>query len=168
MPTAPFEPVPESARDAREFVRDCLDGRGRPDLDVAVLLVSVLATNAVVGSRLTFTVTVDVSADCIQIAVSDLSAVLPVPRLDDDGDTSGRGRAIVAAEADRWGIDPTPGGSEHGLSCAAEPPVSTTQPDHQRATSAGPPTPPRHTGSRPPSARTPPLGTSRAFSRRHG
>jgi hypothetical protein len=107
--TASFEPVPESARGAREFVRDCLAGRGVPDSDVAILLVSVLATNAIMHSRLTFDVSVEVTARCVQIAVSDLSAVLPTPRI--DVGFAERGLTMVAAEAERWGIDPAPGGT---------------------------------------------------------
>jgi anti-sigma regulatory factor (Ser/Thr protein kinase) len=109
--TASFEPVPESAKQARCFVRDCLAGRAVSNPDVAVLLVSEMATNAIVHSRLTFTVSVEVSADCVQVAVSDLRAVLPAPHQLDDDDTGGLGLAMVAAAADRWGIAPTDGGT---------------------------------------------------------
>jgi hypothetical protein len=108
VPTASFEPVPESARGAREFVRACLAGGAVPDRDLAVLLVSVLATNAIMHSRLTFDVSVEMTARCVQIAVTDLSAVLPTPRT--DVDFAERGLTMVAAEADRWGIEATNGG----------------------------------------------------------
>jgi hypothetical protein len=107
VPTASFEPVPESASEARRFVRDCLAGRSVPDPDMAVLLVSVLATNAIIHSRLTFAISVEVTATgCVQVAVSDLRAVLPTPQADVE-DTSGRGLTMVTAIATRWGVDLT-------------------------------------------------------------
>jgi len=111
VPTATFEPIPPSAGEARRFVHDYLAERAVPDPDMAVLLVSVLATNAIRHSRLTFAVSVEVTAaGCVRIAVSDLSSVLPTPHPADVDDTSGRGLTMVAAIATRWGIDPTPEG----------------------------------------------------------
>ncbi len=101
---------PENAKAARDFVRSCLTSTFGFDTDVIVLLASELATNAILHSRLTFEVSVEVTATCIEVSVDDLSAILPVPRQAADTETSGRGLAIVRAAADRWGIEPTPHG----------------------------------------------------------
>jgi hypothetical protein len=107
---ATFEPVPKSAMAARRFVADCLAPGGDHDIALVVLLANELATNAIVHSRLTFEVTVDLTATCVKISVDDLSAVLPVVGRPSDEGTGGRGLAMIAAIADRWGIEPTPAG----------------------------------------------------------
>ncbi len=94
----------------RRFVAGCLAGSVDLDADLAVLLASELATNAIVHSRLTFDVSVDVTATCVKVAVDDLSAVLPVVGQPSDEDTGGRSLAIIEATADRWGIELTAGG----------------------------------------------------------
>ncbi len=99
-----------SARVVRRFVAGCVAGHAGLDVDLAVLIASELATNAIVHSRLAFHVSVDVTATCVQVAVDDLSAVLPVVGQPREEDTGGRGLAIIEAAADRWGIKPTAGG----------------------------------------------------------
>jgi hypothetical protein len=111
VPTASFEPVPESAREVKRFVGACLADQAVPDPAMAVLLVSALATNAIVQSRLTFAVSVEVTpTGCVQIAVSDLSAVLPTPHQADVDDTNAIMLTMIATIATRWGIDTTLGG----------------------------------------------------------
>jgi hypothetical protein len=106
-----FEPVPESVRMARDLVREALAERSDIDIEVAVLLVSELATNAVVHSGLIFGVGIVAGSDCVRIFVDDPSPILPWPvgRADDDA-TSGRGLDIVAALASAWGRETTDDG----------------------------------------------------------
>ena len=65
MHKATFEPLPESAKAARDFVRNYLAGRPAEGRDLAVLLVSELATNAIIHVGLPFRVCVDPSTPCI-------------------------------------------------------------------------------------------------------
>ena len=103
-----FEAVPASARGAREFVRACLANHRRADLDLGVLLVSELATNAIVHVGLPFRVRIDLSfAPCIWVGVDDLSSILSEPGQVDINAAHGRGLFLVAALAARWGIYPT-------------------------------------------------------------
>jgi hypothetical protein len=107
VPQASFEPVPQSARAARNFVRTCLSSAAGLDTDMVVLLATELATNAILHSRLSFVVSVELLPDCVHVGVEDLSAVLPVPGQAADSDVGGRGLAMVATAAHRWGIEPT-------------------------------------------------------------
>ncbi len=88
-----------------------LDQAGAAErIDDAKLVVSELATNAVVHARSPFTVTVRVSQADVLIAVSDQSAQMPV-RPDGSGhDDSGRGLALVTAVAEQWMVDQIPAG----------------------------------------------------------
>jgi anti-sigma regulatory factor (Ser/Thr protein kinase) len=107
---ATFAPVPENAVAVRRFVAGCLAGRPEPEVDLAVLLASELATNAIIHVGLPFTVQVDLFGTCIWVGVDDASAVLAAPLHVDPLSTSGRGMAMVEALADRWGIEPTASG----------------------------------------------------------
>jgi len=97
---------------ARRFVIDTLAAWGCVDvLDVAALIATELATNAVLHARTDFTVTVSHSPEgTIRIAVRDASPVRPRPRRAGPFDGSGRGLALVEALAASWGTDPLPGG----------------------------------------------------------
>jgi anti-sigma regulatory factor (Ser/Thr protein kinase) len=76
----------------------------------AVLLTSELATNAVLHSGCEhFTVEVTQIGGASRIAVSDCHPNLR-PRRDDD-DEGGRGLALVADLAERWGIQDQPAGA---------------------------------------------------------
>jgi anti-sigma regulatory factor (Ser/Thr protein kinase) len=107
---ATFEPVPESAKAARDFVRGCLPGGAGGPGDVVALLASELATNAIVHARSNFVVWVEVGPHCVRVGVEDASPALPVIRPDGHADTGGRGLAIIDALADRWGAESTPKG----------------------------------------------------------
>jgi hypothetical protein len=108
MRRATFEPIPASAYSARRFVRDCLVATGATaDLDVAVLLVSELATNAIVHARSEFDVWVDLTGPCVRMGVDDRSDVLPSPTQADPDATRGRGLAMIEVASDRWGVERT-------------------------------------------------------------
>jgi anti-sigma regulatory factor (Ser/Thr protein kinase) len=84
-------------------VRSCLDGVR--DLDAIVLLVSELATNAVIHARTSFEVTVVHLGNRVRVGVADASTARPVLGDASDGATSGRGLLIVDALSDKWGTD---------------------------------------------------------------
>jgi anti-sigma regulatory factor (Ser/Thr protein kinase) len=98
-----FPAVPESVAAARRFTRAAL-ARHDVDpeiIDTATLLVSELATNAVVHATSTIRLRIGVS-DEIRVEVRDASEGAPV--LEDVGPEreSGRGLAIVTSLADDW------------------------------------------------------------------
>jgi hypothetical protein len=109
---ATFEPVGQSAKAARDFVRDCLASNdlGDSDPELAVLLVSELATNAIVHAGHTFVVWVICSPPCVRVGVDDPSPELPVLGHPGADDISGRGLAMIGALADRWGVEAGPVG----------------------------------------------------------
>ncbi|MCM2393627.1 ATP-binding protein [Streptomyces albipurpureus] len=84
------------------------------DVDMVVLAVSELVTNAVIhGSRPGDPVAVSVERDerTLRVSVEDRSVALPCPRAAGDGEDSGRGLGLVAASADRWGVIPRTDGT---------------------------------------------------------
>lgn len=78
--------------------------------EVAELLTSELATNAVMHARTTFTVTVTSARRAVRIAVRDGSVRLPRVRSPGPYELDGRGMTLVANLAPRWGVDPVRGG----------------------------------------------------------
>jgi anti-sigma regulatory factor (Ser/Thr protein kinase) len=106
-----FPAVPESVGSARRFTRAAL---GRHDveprlIDTAMLLVSELATNAIVHASSTLTLRIDVGDD-IRIEVCDTDEAPPVMGDADVDQESGRGLAIVTSLADDWSWSPRPSG----------------------------------------------------------
>jgi PAS domain S-box-containing protein len=101
-----LEPVPESAREARDVVRDLLERVQRPDLvETAGLLVSELVTNAIVHARTPIELEVSAGPDGVWVGVSDRSPNQPVPRRYGRTATTGRGLELVGLMADRHGAD---------------------------------------------------------------
>jgi anti-sigma regulatory factor (Ser/Thr protein kinase) len=108
-------PQVASVRTARRLVTSRLaTAAPSPDMvgEVAELLTSELATNAVVHARTRFTVSVGVQRDSLRVAVRDGSFDLPRVREPKPDDLAGRGMALVAALAPRWGVHPVNGGKE--------------------------------------------------------
>jgi anti-sigma regulatory factor (Ser/Thr protein kinase) len=112
MHRATFEPVPASARAARQFVGDYLSASDATGgLDLVLVLVSELATNSIVHARTVFNVWVDVTGRGVRVGVDDLDDTLPAPTTQAVPEsTGGRGLAMVEAAADRWGVAYTRGG----------------------------------------------------------
>jgi anti-sigma regulatory factor (Ser/Thr protein kinase) len=69
------------------------------------LVVTELATNAVLHARSDFTVAVSIQPDAVRIAVRDSSAVLPAPGDGRPGAATGRGLRIVAAVSREWAAE---------------------------------------------------------------
>ncbi|MFN8074940.1 MAG: ATP-binding protein [Kineosporiaceae bacterium] len=110
------EPRLSAARRAREFVRQHTCTRHASNVvDVALLLVSELVTNAVRHGRPPIRVEMDCEGEhSIAVRVHDGGASLPaVIDLTTDVDPSaegGRGLAIVQALSDSWGVTGVDGG----------------------------------------------------------
>jgi PAS domain S-box-containing protein len=99
-------PVPESARAARETVRDAVDEVGRSDLsDTAGLLVSEIVTNAIVHARTSIELDVTAGPAGLRVAVRDRSPNPPVPRHYGRAATTGRGLGLLELLSDRHGTD---------------------------------------------------------------
>lgn len=96
-----------SPRAARTLVAETLRGWGYEGrlLYEAQLVVSELATNAVVYSHNQFSVLVGAEGPAVRISVRDLSSVKPVPRPTDPDAVAGRGLQLVGAIANDWGTD---------------------------------------------------------------
>lgn len=107
-----FEPTLTAAGAARRFVDDVLRGWGHVALlPEAELVVSELATNAVVHTGQRFTVSLNRTGENrVRIAVTDASPATPTMRGSDPYATNGRGIRIVAAVAQEWGVDESPDG----------------------------------------------------------
>lgn len=102
-----FEPTLTAAAAARRFVDDVLRAWGLGALlPEAELVVSELATNAVVHTGKRFTVGLSrAGGDGVRVAVSDASPTAPTMRQSDPLATNGRGIRIVAAVAQEWGLE---------------------------------------------------------------
>lgn len=103
-----------SVRLARRFVTSVLGEALREDerglIETAGLLVSELATNAVLHARTPFTVTVEASEGCVRVEVYDSSPVLPARRPYTVTASTGRGIAIIHDLATDEGAERRGGG----------------------------------------------------------
>ncbi len=101
---APEAPAPASARG---FVADVLREHGYADRAVedAQLVISELATNAVVHARSALTVRVLPGRGSVRLSIDDTSEAAPVRRRRDPAAQSGRGLWIVGTLAERWGVE---------------------------------------------------------------
>jgi len=92
---------------ARRFALDALVARDVDDgvIHDTALIVSELATNAVLHARSPFTLEVRVDAEVVRIGVHDASPVSPQPRHQEPTAQSGRGLCLVSTLADTWGTE---------------------------------------------------------------
>jgi anti-sigma regulatory factor (Ser/Thr protein kinase) len=99
---------------ARTFVAQDLLRQNCPDdlVEDVELVVSELATNALVHGETGFTVRLRVRDEAVVVEVEDGSQHGPVLRAPADLDTNGRGVAIVEALSDEWGVDHYAGGGK--------------------------------------------------------
>jgi hypothetical protein len=106
-----FIPVPLAAHAVRRFVIDTLDEWGQSDLtDDAALVVSELASNALLHAESPFRVSIRWRGPVVRLSVHDASCLFPVCRAAPSEVPGGRGVGIVASLARRWGTDPVPEG----------------------------------------------------------
>jgi anti-sigma regulatory factor (Ser/Thr protein kinase) len=98
---------PASARMAREMAREVT---GPPEDARIALIVTELVTNAISHAEAAPWFSIDADAARVRVEVFDNGPGRPrITRVDATA-TSGRGVALVDAVADRWGVDPSPGG----------------------------------------------------------
>lgn len=135
-PPAAFDPAPampceleaefpwngRSPGQARHFVIDTLAAWGFcAIIDDAAVIITELATNAVLHAQTGFSVVVSRRPEgMVRIAVRDASLVRPQPRRAGPLETSGRGLRLVAALAARWGSGVVPDGKEIWAELPAE------------------------------------------------
>ena len=102
--TAAFVPVPSAVRAARRFATRTLGAWNDDDLigDTS-LIVSELATNAVLHASSPFRLSMNRSASSLRITVEDATPVAPVPRHPPADEPGGRGLGIVDRLSARWG-----------------------------------------------------------------
>jgi anti-sigma regulatory factor (Ser/Thr protein kinase) len=100
--------VPSSVARLRRFAVEQCRLSGRPvDCDTLALLVSEVATNALIHSRGDVRLSVLPDSSGVRAEVHDEGQGMPTPRepgLDAEG---GRGLGLVETLAARWGTDPT-------------------------------------------------------------
>jgi anti-sigma regulatory factor (Ser/Thr protein kinase) len=98
---------PASVREARVFTGDVLADGGveRSIIEVAVLLVSELVTNAIVHARGSICVTVHADAHWVRIEVEDHGRGRPVLRPATQNQAKGRGLGVIDKLATDWGTE---------------------------------------------------------------
>ena len=105
-------PDPSSVRLAREFVADAVGACSADTTHSAALLVSELATNAVLHARSSFVVSVEQGDGSVRISVTDHGEGRPTvgdPQPDED---HGRGLLIVQRLSHAWGVEATDDGGK--------------------------------------------------------
>lgn len=114
------ETVPASVARIRRFAVEACRGRAaRIDADTVALLVSEVATNALVHGTGQVLVRVVPSAGGVRIEVRDGSSRLPARRRATAVDEGGRGIALVEALAVAWGSEVTEDGKTVWFELAA-------------------------------------------------
>ena len=109
--SARFEADVGSVPQARAFVRRWLQESGAEHaFDEASLIVTELATNAVLHADSPYEVRLSRAGGVIRIEVADGDAGTPEPQPFSDVAESGRGIVIVSAISASWGIDAQPSG----------------------------------------------------------
>jgi anti-sigma regulatory factor (Ser/Thr protein kinase) len=88
---------------ARNFAVEAADSDG-PSTQVLQLVVSELATNAVLHAQSDFTVRVEQKGDAVTVTVCDGSTMPPVRKYYGPRAVTGRGIGIVEALVTRWGV----------------------------------------------------------------
>jgi anti-sigma regulatory factor (Ser/Thr protein kinase) len=92
--------------EARHFVAQTLCSWGLGQLvDDASIIVSELATNAIMHARSDFAVSLSSHGDAVRVSVRDRSPVMPVRRNPLPATISGRGLRMVTALTRRWGTE---------------------------------------------------------------
>jgi anti-sigma regulatory factor (Ser/Thr protein kinase) len=98
-----FDLQPESVQAVRSFVRELANEAGA-DAEVAALLASELAANAVIHANSAFEVRVGEDSEAFRVEIVN-DAPEMIVALEEPSDETGRGLHIVDALARRWGTD---------------------------------------------------------------
>ena len=97
-------PEPSSAGVARRFVASSLDA-GHEVGELAVLLVSELASNAVLHAQTVFELVVVIDDERLRVEVRDHNPTMPTLKDYVAESITGRGLHMVASSADNWGFE---------------------------------------------------------------
>ena len=101
---------PSAPGSARAFVSRALVGWGRQgDVEVAVLLVSELVTNAIQHAASDVDVEIRRGPNGIRVVVHDRSPRVPLRVVGDSRRDRGRGLELVEALSAAWGVEPSEG-----------------------------------------------------------
>lgn len=100
-------PSPWSIAEARRFVAHATEGSDSRLSDVACLVVSELATNAVRHGATEYVVGVERFEDGVRVTVLDRGTGMPMRQEPGPTDVHGRGLQIVDALVDSWGVEVT-------------------------------------------------------------
>jgi serine/threonine-protein kinase RsbW len=105
--TVDLAPKPASVRSARVFTAEALGDGGVESsvIELAVLLVSELVTNATVHAQSKIRVTVHVDTHWVRVEVDDEGPGKPVLRPSSPSQIKGRGLAVVDRLSTDWGTD---------------------------------------------------------------
>ncbi len=102
---------PASVKAARRFIRECVEHLGLHSLPAVQLMVSELATNAVLHARAPFDVILErVSNGVIRVEVRDFGHGSPRLCVGSTEAQGGRGLRIVELLSQSWGVENRPGG----------------------------------------------------------
>jgi anti-sigma regulatory factor (Ser/Thr protein kinase) len=108
-----LEPVPASARRARELVARCAEAFERtPHAELAQLIVTELVANSVRHAGPPIFVGCEPTEEGLKITVRDGSFGHPVMQQAQPTDERGRGVRLIDALSDRWGVDDHPDGTK--------------------------------------------------------
>ena len=112
---AEFRPHPSAVSAARGFLRSALSDVGLSEtsgdlIDLLVMAVNKLATNAVLHARTEFTILVLAQPTQVRVEVSDANPRMPQTYPAPAHATSGRGLAIIDGSGLQWGVDSHPDG----------------------------------------------------------
>ena len=105
----------DMARVARRFIDEVLGSWGDDRAAALSLPVTELVTNAQIHARTAVEVVIVDGGVILRVEVRDGSPHLPVIRSRERTAGTGRGLALVAALATRWGVEPTPTGKSTWL-----------------------------------------------------
>lgn len=105
-----FPMAVESVEAARTFVTETLAHCDKEIIEIARLLTTELATNAVIHAQTAFDIRLSRHGSLVRVAISDDSAETPTMRPMRRSAPSGRGLLLLNALAAEWGVDTSPPG----------------------------------------------------------
>ena len=100
-----FADSEESVRESRRFVSDLIADLPSDVQDAVALMVSELATNALIHAMTGFEVRVERTAGDLRVSVTDKGDGVPSARSPGPSEPHGRGLLIVNELADEWGTN---------------------------------------------------------------
>jgi hypothetical protein len=97
---------PDAVPKSRRFVRSSLTGEDAEMIQDTELVVTELVTNALLHGEPPVTIRLLILGSRIRVEVEDTGRAIPIRSLSDPDSMTGRGLALIASLANRWGVDP--------------------------------------------------------------